>query len=38
LIRAGEGDGYFRPLERVPNCWFNVQDYPLGGLLRPSGG
>jgi hypothetical protein len=24
LIRAGEGDGYLRPLERGQNRWFNV--------------
>jgi hypothetical protein len=24
LIRAGEGDGYLRPLERGRNRWFNV--------------
>jgi hypothetical protein len=24
LIRAGEGDGYLRPLERGRNRWFNI--------------
>jgi hypothetical protein len=38
LIRAGEGDGYLLPPERGRDCWFNVQDLPSGGLLRPSGG
>jgi hypothetical protein len=38
LIRAGEGDGYLRPSERGRDRWFNVQDFPSGGLLRPSSG
>jgi hypothetical protein len=38
LIRAGEGDGYLRPPERGRDRWFNVQDFPSGGLLRPFGG
>jgi hypothetical protein len=38
LIHSGEGDGYLRPPERGRNHWFNVQDLPLSGLLRPFGG
>jgi hypothetical protein len=38
LIRVGEGDGYLRPPERGRDRWFNVQDFPSGGLLRPLGG
>jgi hypothetical protein len=38
LIHAREGYGYLRPPERGQNRWFNVQDFPPGGLLRPSGG
>jgi hypothetical protein len=38
LIRAGEGDGYLRPPKRGRDRWFNVQDFPSGGLLRLSGG
>jgi hypothetical protein len=38
LIHAGEGDGYIRPPERGWNRWFDVQDFPSSGLLRPSGG
>jgi hypothetical protein len=38
LLRAGEGYGYLRPLERGRDRWFDVQDFPSGGLLRPSGG
>jgi hypothetical protein len=38
LIRAGEGDGYLCPPERGLDHWFNVQDFPSGGLLRPPGG
>jgi hypothetical protein len=38
LIHAGKGDGYLRTLERGRDRWFNVQDFPSSGLLRPSGG
>jgi hypothetical protein len=38
LIRTGEGDGYLRPPERGQDRWFNVQDFPFGGLLRLFGG
>jgi hypothetical protein len=38
LIRAGEGDGYLLPPERSRDRWFNVQDFPSDGLLRPLGG
>jgi hypothetical protein len=38
LIHAGEGDWYLRPPERGRDCWFNVQDFPSGGLLRLFGG
>jgi hypothetical protein len=37
LIRAREGDGYLRPSERGRDRWFNVQNFPSGGLLRPFG-
>jgi hypothetical protein len=37
-ICAGEGDGYLQPPERGRDCWFNVQDFPSSGLLRPLGG
>jgi hypothetical protein len=38
LISAGEGYGYLQPPERGRDRWFDVQDFPSGGLLRPSGG
>jgi hypothetical protein len=38
LIRVGEGDGYLRPPERDRDCWFNVQDFQSGGLLRSFSG
>jgi hypothetical protein len=38
LIHTGEGDGYLRTPERGRDRWFNVQDFPSGGLLRPSVG
>jgi hypothetical protein len=38
LIHAGEGDGYLRPPERGRDHWFNVQNFPSDGLLRPLGG
>jgi hypothetical protein len=37
LICAGESDGYLRPPERGRNRYFNVQDFPYSGLLRPFG-
>jgi hypothetical protein len=37
LICAGECDGYLRPPERGRDRWFNVQEFPSGGLLRLPG-
>jgi hypothetical protein len=38
LIRAGEGNGYLRPLERGRDRWFNAHDFSTGSLLDPSAG